>query len=115
MRLWISAVAGIVTLILVDPVFAQTEIKLGHVGEYFILAGLVYRALKFEHPSLTDATFRAVVFVVLAALLDEFHQAFVSSRTASMIDVGYDCLGGAWALWIIASYELRRLRPHPVL
>jgi VanZ family protein len=89
--------------------------KLAHVTEYFILATFVYRALKFERPDLVDATMRAIVFVALAALLDEFHQSFVPSRTASIVDVGYDCLGAVWALWVIAAYEFRRLRPHSVL
>jgi VanZ family protein len=89
--------------------------KLAHVAEYFILATFVYRALKFERPSLIDAKLRTIVFVALAALLDEFHQSFVPSRTATIIDVGYDCLGGVWALWIIAAYEFRRIRSHTVL
>ena len=89
--------------------------KLAHVTEYFILATFVYRALKFERPNLIDAKLRTIVFVALAALLDEFHQSFVPSRTATIIDVGYDCLGGVWALWMIAVYEFRRLRSHTLL
>jgi VanZ family protein len=89
--------------------------KLGHVTEYFILATFVYRALKYERPSLLDAKLRTIVFVACAALFDEFHQSFVPSRTATIIDVGYDCLGGVWALWMIAAYEFRRLRSHPIL
>ena len=89
--------------------------KLAHVAEYFVLATVVYRALRFERPSLIDAKLRTIVFVALAALLDEFHQSFVPSRTATIIDVGYDCLGGIWALWMITAYEFRRLRSHPLL
>lgn len=89
--------------------------KLGHIAEYFILAILVYRSLKYERPGLIDATMRAIAFVVLVALVDEFHQSFTAYRQASIVDVGYDCLGGVWALWAITSYEARRLRPHSVL
>jgi VanZ family protein len=89
--------------------------KLAHVAEYFVLATVVYRALRFERPNLIDAKLRTIVFVALAALLDEFHQSFVPSRTATIIDVGYDCLGGIWALWMITAYEFRRLRSHPLL
>ena len=89
--------------------------KLAHIAEYFVLATFVYRALKFERPNLIDAKLRTIVFIALAALLDEFHQSFVPSRTATIIDVGYDCLGGVWALWMIAAYEFRRLRSHPLL
>lgn len=89
--------------------------KMGHITEYFILACLVYRALKFEHPRLIDAKVRAIVFIALAALFDEFHQSFIPSRTATIVDVGYDCLGGVWALWLITAYEFRRLRSYSVL
>jgi VanZ family protein len=89
--------------------------KLAHVTEYCILAAFVYRALRFDGCGRIDANVRTFAFVALAALLDEFHQSFVPSRTATIIDVGYDCLGGVWALWIIAAYEFRRLRSHPIL
>ena len=89
--------------------------KLGHVAEYFILAGLVYRGLKFENPDLINAKLRTITFIALAALLDEFHQSFTAFRTASIVDVGYDCLGAVWALWLITTYEFRRLRPRSVL
>jgi VanZ family protein len=89
--------------------------KLAHVTEYFILAILVYRALKFDGFGPVGGRLRTIVFVVLAALFDEFHQSFVASRTATIVDVGYDCLGGVWALWVIAFYEFRRLRPYSLL
>jgi VanZ family protein len=89
--------------------------KFSHVTEFFILAALIYRALRFDGRGRIDANLRTIVFVALAALLDEFHQSFVPSRTATIIDVGYDCLGGIWALWMIAAYEFRRLRSHPIL
>ena len=89
--------------------------KLAHVTEYFILATFVYRALRFDGCGLMDAKLRTIVFVALAALLDEFHQSFVPSRTATIVDVGYDCLGGIWAVWMITAYEFRRLRSHPLL
>src|SRR4051794_1985893 len=89
--------------------------KLAHVTEYFILAMFVYRALRFDGCGLIDAKLRTILLIVLAGLIDEFHQSFVPSRTATIVDVGYDCLGGVWALWIIAAYEFRRLRSHPLL
>ena len=89
--------------------------KLAHVTEYFILASLLYRSLTFEHPNRMTAKLRTMTFIVLAALMDELHQSFTASRTASLLDVGYDCLGGVWALWLITMYEVRRLRPRSVL
>ena len=89
--------------------------KFAHVSEYFILSVFVYRAMIHEHPDPIDAKLRSIAFIVLAALLDELHQSFTASRTASIVDVGYDCLGAVWALWLITTYEFRRLRPHSVL
>ena len=89
--------------------------KFGHITEYFILAVFVYRCLKYDRPDLVRVTVRAVVFIALAASLDELHQAFTVSRGASVVDVGYDCLGGVWALWLITAYETRRVRSHSVL
>jgi VanZ family protein len=89
--------------------------KLAHITEYFILAMLVYRSIKYNQQYLVSAKMIAVAFVLLAALADEFHQSLTISRTASIVDVGYDCLGGVWALWLFTVYEGRRVRSHSVL
>jgi len=86
-----------------------------HIAEYFVLAVLTYRSLKHEQPDLVQAMLRTIMFVVFAAMLDELHQRFTASRTASPIDVGYDCLGAVWALWLITTHETRRLRSHSIL
>jgi VanZ family protein len=88
--------------------------KLSHVGAYFILAVLAYRSFRQESESV-GAFVRAGMLVLVTALLDEFHQSFTASRGASIMDVGYDCLGGLWALWLITTYENRRLRSYSVL
>ena len=89
--------------------------KLGHVTEYSVLAALTYRSLKQDCSGLINAGLRTMFCVVMAASLDELHQYFTLFRTASPIDVGYDCLGAVSALWLITKYEARRLRPYTVL
>ena len=89
--------------------------KLGHVTEYAVLATLAYRCFKSEPISLSDTRVRTILFVVLAALMDEWHQSFTAFRGASIIDVGYDCLGGVWALGLIGVYETWRIRSHSIL
>ncbi len=89
--------------------------KFAHVSEYFILAVFVYRSLKYQQDGLVRASIQTMLFVFFAALLDEFHQRFTASRGASIVDVGYDCLGAVWALWLITTYEIRRIHSHPVL
>jgi VanZ family protein len=89
--------------------------KLGHITEYFILAVLAYRCLRHEYGEGTETRVRTITFVVLAAMLDEWHQSFTAFRGPSIVDVGYDCFGAVWALWLITTYETWRLRSHSVL
>jgi VanZ family protein len=89
--------------------------KLGHITEYFLLALLAYRCLKQEQSDPLQARVRTLSFVLLAAALDEIHQGMTAFRTPSPLDVGYDCLGAVWALWLTTSYETRRLRTYSIL
>ena len=89
--------------------------KLAHITEYFILALLTYRSVRYDETDPAQAKLRTMTFIVLAASLDEIHQRFTAFRTPSPVDVGYDCLGAVWALWLITTYEIRHLRPHSFL
>jgi VanZ family protein len=64
--------------------------KGAHLAEYAILSALLLRALR-QH--LIAARSVAFVLAALFAVLDEFHQAFVPSRTGSPWDVMIDCIG----------------------
>ena len=76
--------------------------KAGHVTEYFVLGLLLFRT--FRGGSTSSWSWRwpllAVIIVVLWAASDEFHQSFVSSRTASAVDVAIDTAGGILAQFI---------------
>ena len=81
--------------------------KSGHVTEYFILGILLFRAFRRDSRELHGLRWAlsSLVIVLLYAASDEFHQSFVSTRTASLFDVGFDALGGVLAqaasvLWI---------------
>lgn len=78
--------------------------KAGHVIEYLILGLLLFRA--FRGPSNEPWKWRwasfSVIGVVLWALSDEFHQSFVPTRTASLVDVGFDAAGGILAQFVSA-------------
>jgi VanZ family protein len=79
--------------------------KLGHWGEYFVLSVLFLRALQNETATKWKArhAILTLIFVLLYAIGDEFHQSFVPSRTASFGDVTIDVLGGicgiSWMYW----------------
>ena len=77
--------------------------KLAHVSIYFVLSSLLFRA--FRSGSKDFKTLRWILYsmitTALVASLDEYHQSFVVSRTASIIDVGIDTLGGFMAQYAI--------------
>jgi VanZ family protein len=76
---------------------------------------LVWRALR--HPATDDPrnwswrlAGRALLWVMLYAATDEFHQLFVPSREAAVTDVLIDTAGGALALcllWSIGHWRRR--------
>jgi VanZ family protein len=84
--------------------------KAGHVIEYFILGLLLFRA--FRGGSIASWNWRwsffAVMVVVLWAASDEFHQSFVPTRRASLVDVGIDTAGGILAQFVSAWWQRYR-------
>ena len=80
--------------------------KSGHIAEYFILGGLVLRA--FCSGTISTLTrkqiFYSLSIVALYASSDEYHQSFVATRTASIVDVGIDTIGGVFTISIAALW-----------
>lgn len=74
--------------------------KAAHFSEYAVLGFLAGRAfLSSSQRRLREHWFGAAVALIICyALLDEFHQSFVSSRTASIFDSIIDIAGGLFAL-----------------
>ncbi len=73
--------------------------KAMHVIEFGILALLWYRALGwYESGWQTRAALSAFLLAAGFAALDETHQIFVSSRTGTLVDVGWDSAGAAVGL-----------------
>jgi VanZ family protein len=89
--------------------------KLAHITEYFILALFTYRSIKHEQPDLLQAKLTTIALVALVASFDELHQKFTVFRTASPVDVAYDCFGAVFALSLITTYETWRLRTRSFL
>jgi VanZ family protein len=77
--------------------------KLAHFTEYAILGFLAARAFRTSPRWFLISA----VLVVVYALIDEYHQSFVPSRTASVYDSFIDMAGGLTALIIV-----RRRRPQ---
>ena len=67
--------------------------KCAHLTEYAVLACLLCRAVCQSAARFWRAAALALVVAALCASLDEFHQSFVPSRTASPYDVAIDVAG----------------------
>ena len=84
--------------------------KGAHLTEYAIFALLAARAFRTSSHELLRSHWFLVSWLLVAvyALSDEFHQSFVSSRTASIYDSMIDSFGGLIALALIALRRRRR-------
>ena len=84
--------------------------KLGHFSEYAVLGFLARRAfITSSRAWLRQHWFEsALLLLVIYALLDEYHQSFVPSRSASIYDSMIDVAGGLTVLLIFKLYERTR-------
>ncbi len=78
--------------------------KTAHIIEYAILFFLVHRGLRQTFPHYRFNWLVAIIVCVTYALSDEWHQSFVTGRTASLRDVGFDTLGVSLAFLGIYRY-----------
>ncbi len=96
------------------PSFSEQQIqvihgfirKAAHVTEYFVLGLILIRAFCDARVRAWKLRWSAAAVTILAfyAMSDEFHQSFVSTRTASIIDVGIDTIGGIISQVFIALF-----------
>jgi VanZ family protein len=87
--------------------------KIAHVTEYGVLAWLLWRAFRartFSKHALWKLASSALLISACYAALDEFHQSFVITRTASVHDVMIDIVGAMIA--IVTCWGATHLRQH---
>ncbi|WP_176461776.1 VanZ family protein [Anaeromicrobium sediminis] len=85
--------------------------KLAHMSEYFILAFLVCNALKYTGLRVQGQIIYSILFVLIYASLDEYHQTFVPGRDGKPFDVFIDSFGGILGICayrIITRFKERR-------
>lgn len=77
--------------------------KIAHLAEYALLGILAARAFRGSPRAVLRERWFLVslALVVVYALVDEYHQAFVPSRTGTIYDSLIDMLGGLAALVIV--------------
>lgn len=83
--------------------------KAAHFSEYALLAFLARRAfITSAREFMRRYWFQlALLLIVIYALLDEFHQSFVPSRTASIYDSAIDIAGGLTVLLLLKFFGRR--------
>jgi VanZ family protein len=81
--------------------------KVAHFTEYAILGFLAARALRTSpRPAISGLWFLiCAILIVVYALIDEYHQSFVPTRTASIFDSLIDMAGGLTALVIVKKRQ----------
>jgi VanZ family protein len=86
--------------------------KSAHFTEYAILALLTARALRTSGLAALRRSWwpASFVFVAAVALVDEYHQSFLPSRTGTIYDSLLDMTGGAVALTCLALWLTVRRR-----
>lgn len=85
--------------------------KAAHFSEYAVLALLAARAFRTSHREQLRRLWWLAAFALVAcvALVDEYHQSFLPSRTGTIYDSLLDMTGGAAALACAALWlSLRR-------
>src|SRR5262249_2095763 len=82
--------------------------KIAHFSEFGILGFLAARAFRIH----ARWFLISLALVVVYALLDEYHQSFVPSRTASFFDSLIDMSGGLTALIIVLKRSRRFSRTN---
>jgi VanZ family protein len=83
--------------------------KIAHMVEFAILAFLLYRALRKENLVFSKSLILSIIFSLLYAFSDEFHQLFVQGRHGSLKDVGIDSVG-IFIFSLACYYKNKRLK-----
>lgn len=104
--LWLFPNTSLETLALVHFITR----KIAHFTEYAILGFLAARAVSTSpRPAVSQRWFLiCATLIVVYALVDEYHQSFVPSRTASVWDSFIDMSGGLAALIFVRSRKGRK-------
>ena len=85
----------------VEGLLIEPRDVLGHMIEFGVLAVLAYRLLASYGMRARPYIWIAVLLIAAGyGITDEYHQAFVPGRYASMTDVGYDSLGALLGLLV---------------
>lgn len=82
--------------------------KIAHFSEYFILAILIIIFLNYviENKKYIMVFLISLIICAIYAMIDEFHQTFISGRSAQAIDVCIDTFGALMGVIFYSTYYL---------
>ena len=80
--------------------------KIAHIFEYAMLWILSWRFFRYLFP-IKKAIGIALLFCLIFASLDEFHQYFIPGRVGQFADVGVDMIGATYCFFV-ASYLAKK-------
>lgn len=84
--------------------------KLGHIIEFAVLYGLVFRIFFYGHrQNFKKSIGFSLIVVILYAISDECHQTFTPGRTGKIVDVVFDAISAILGLQIINIYIRRKI------
>lgn len=81
--------------------------KIAHFTEYFILGILFMNLLKEFNISSKKRIIYSILFCLLYATTDEFHQLFISNRVGSIFDVLIDFSGSISGIIMFSLYKTK--------
>lgn len=89
--------------------------KIIHCSVYGLLGGLIFRAIRNrkDYRRQTGWLFLAILLTALYGISDEIHQYFVPERTADILDVVADILGGIGGVLLYQRVASRFYRGYP--
>lgn len=82
--------------------------KGAHITEYFILTCLFFNLLCFYKLKKKNILQLAFLFSLAYAFSDEIHQLFVPGREGKLLDIGFDFIGIALAVFLFAIFRKQR-------
>ena len=83
--------------------------KIAHFTEYFILGLLIYHLVKQYRVISKTEIIWMILFCVIYAMSDEFHQVFIGGRSPKFFDVIIDSLGSSLSILILQLLQKRKI------
>ena len=79
--------------------------KIAHFTEYFILGLLIYHLVKQYRVISKTEIIWMILFCVIYAMSDEFHQVFIGGRSPMIFDVIIDSLGSSFSILLFRLFQ----------